>query len=63
MTYELDAGRVFTNLSIDQIKQGKGYTEDNIQLVCMAVNQLKSDWNMDTVKYICKMIVNNYEEK
>ena len=60
MTYEMDAGRVYTNISIDQIEQGKGYTEDNVQLVCMAVNQLKSDWDMDTVKYICKMIVNNY---
>ena len=59
MTYEMDAGRVYTNISIDQIEQGKGYTEDNVQLVCMAVNQLKSDWDMNTVKYICKMIVNN----
>lgn len=60
MTYEMDQGRIYTNLSIDQIEQGKGYTEDNVQLVCMAVNQLKSDWNMDTVLYICKQIVNNY---
>lgn len=44
MTYELDSGRIYTNVSIDQIEQGKGYTEDNVQLVCMAVNQLKSDW-------------------
>ena len=61
MTYELDQGRIYSNISIDQINQGKGYTEDNVQLVCMAVNQLKSDWDMDTVNYICKMIVNNYE--
>ena len=61
MTYEMDAGRVYTNISIDQIEQGKGYTEDNVQLVCMAVNQLKSDWDMNTVKYICKMIIKNYE--
>lgn len=59
MTYELDSGRVYSNVSIDQIHQGKGYTEDNVQLVCSAVNQLKSDWNMDTVMYICKQIVNN----
>lgn len=61
MTYEIDAGRVYTNISIDQIEQGKGYTEDNVQLVCMAVNQLKSDWDMNTVKYICKMVIDNYE--
>lgn len=60
MTYELDEGRIYTNVSIDQIHQGKGYTEDNVQLVCSAVNQLKSDWDMDTVLYVCKQVVNNY---
>ena len=59
MTYEMDCGRIYSNVSIDQIEQGKGYTQDNVQLVCMAINQLKSDWDMDTVKYICKMVINN----
>lgn len=62
MTYELDSGRVFSNVSIDQKIPGKGYTIDNIQLVCMAVNQLKSDFEMDTILYICKQIVNNYQK-
>lgn len=43
MTCEMDSGRVYTNISVDQIKPGKGYTLDNIQLVCSAVNQLKSN--------------------
>lgn len=60
MTYELDNGRVFTNVSVDQKNPGQGYTKENVQLVCSAVNQLKSNWNMDTVMYICKQIVNNY---
>ena len=60
MTYELDNGRVFTNVSVDQKNPGQGYTKENIQLVCSAVNQLKSNWDMDTVVYICKQIVNNY---
>ena len=60
MTYELDNGRVFTNVSVDQKNPGQGYTKENIQLVCSAVNQLKSNWDMDTVLYICKQIVNNY---
>lgn len=60
MTFELDKGRVFTNVSLDQKNPGQGYTKDNIQLVCSAVNQLKSNWDMDTVVYICKQIVNNY---
>ena len=61
MTFELDKGRVFTNVSLDQKNPGQGYTKDNIQLVCSAVNQLKSNWDMDTVLYICKQIINNYE--
>ena len=62
MTYELDSGRVFSNVSIDQKIPGKGYTIDNVQLVCMAVNQLKSDFEMDTILDICKQIVNNYQK-
>lgn len=61
MTYELDNGRVFTNVSVDQKNPGQGYTKENIQLVCSAVNQLKSNWDMDTVIYVCKQIINNYE--
>lgn len=61
MTYELDNGRVFTNVSVDQINPGQGYTKDNIQLICSAVNQLKSNWDMDTVLYVCKQITINYE--
>lgn len=61
MTYELDNGRIFTNVSLDQKNPGQGYTKDNIQLVCSAINQLKSNWDMDTVLYICKQVVNNYE--
>lgn len=60
MTYELDNGRVFTNVSVDQKNPGQGYTKENVQLVCSAVNQLKSNWDMYTVIYICKQIVTNY---
>lgn len=59
MTYELGEGRIYTNVSIDQIMPSKGYTIDNIQLVCMAVNQLKSDLDMDTILILCSAIVDN----
>ena len=59
MTFELDKGRIFSNVSIDQIKPSKGYTKDNIQLVCMAINQLKSDFDLNTIYLICKNIVDN----
>ena len=61
MTFEIDNGRIFTNLSLDQKIPGQGYTKENIQLVCQAVNQLKSDWDMDTVLYLCQAIVSNYK--
>lgn len=51
--------RINTNVSIDQIMPSKGYTIDNIQLVCMAVNQLKSDLDMDTILILCSAIVDN----
>lgn len=59
MTYELGEGRIYTNVSIDQIMPSKGYTIDNIQLVCMAVNQLKSDLDMDTILILCSAIVDS----
>ena len=40
-------------------RPSKGYTIDNIQLVCMAVNQLKSDLDMDTILILCSAIVDN----
>lgn len=57
MTYELDSGRVYTNVSIDQIDPSKGYTLNNIQLVCMGVNQMKSDLDMNTLLYLCNAII------
>lgn len=59
MTYELRQGRIYSNVSIDQIEHSKGYTPDNIQLVCMAVNQLKSDFDMQTIYKICEAICRN----
>lgn len=59
MTYQLDRGRIYSNVSIDQINPAKGYTKNNIQLVCMSINQLKSDFDMETVFKICNSIINN----
>lgn len=61
MTYIMDGGRNPYNVSIDQINPSKGYTKDNIQLVCMCVNQLKSDFDMNVVINICKNIIKNYD--
>ena len=63
MTYEMDSGRVYTNVSIDQIKPSLGYTLDNIQLVCMGVNQMKSDLNMEILLFLCKSIIQYHEKQ
>ena len=60
MTFNIDSGRNPYNVSIDQINPSQGYTKDNIQLVCMCVNQLKSDFDMNIVINICKNILDNY---
>ena len=47
MTFKQCNGSTPTNVSIDQVNHKEGYVIGNIQLVCMAVNQMKSDLEMD----------------
>lgn len=63
MTYIFFNGRTPTNVSIDRILPEKGYTMDNIQLVCMACNQMKNDLIEEQLYEFCKKIVNKYENK
>lgn len=63
MTYIFNSGRVPSNLSIDRITPSLGYTIGNIQLVCMACNQIKSDLTEPEMYNFCKGIVNTYESK
>tara|TARA_B100001093_G_C26700334_1_gene958761 strand:+ start:67 stop:876 length:810 start_codon:yes stop_codon:yes gene_type:complete len=42
--------------SIDRIDSSKGYTKDNIQLVCFIVNQAKSDLSDDVFIDMCQKI-------
>ena len=59
MTYIFNKGRIYTNVSIDRIYPNKGYTKNNIQLVCMVINQMKSDLTLNELKYYCHKIINN----
>lgn len=63
MTYDRYKGRIYTNVSVDRIDSSKGYTKDNIQLVCMAANQAKSDLTDEELYEICKGIIDIYELK
>lgn len=57
MTYDVLNGRTYTNISLDRIDSQKGYTKDNTQLVCMIVNQIKSDLTYEELYYYCDKIV------
>ena len=59
MTYIFNSGRIPTNVSVDRIDSNKSYTKNNIQLVCMAVNQMKSDLDMITFYRFCEAILLN----
>lgn len=44
------------NISVDRIDSNKGYTKDNIQLVCAVVNRMKSDMSDYKFKTMCQII-------
>jgi hypothetical protein len=50
---------MFTNISIDQINPNAGYIEDNIQLVCMAINQMKSDMSLEELYMFSEALIKN----
>lgn len=62
MTALVFCGRVPTNVSVDRIDSKRGYIKGNVQLVCMAVNQMKSDLTTEELLYFCKQIINNYQK-
>lgn len=62
MTTFLCHGRTPTNVSVDRIDPNKGYTMDNVQLVCMACNQMKNDLTIDELYHFCKQITSVYEK-
>lgn len=55
MTHQGDSPQ--TNISVDQIAPGEGYTKDNIRLVCAAVNFMKHRMTDEELVWWCKEIV------
>ena len=50
-----------TSLSIDRINPAKGYTEDNIRLVCWWVNAAMGNWGLDRLKKLIRKWVYRVE--
>lgn len=59
MTSIKGKGKHDTNISIDRIDSAKGYTKDNIQLVCSHVNMMKSNLDIQRLIYFCENIIKN----
>lgn len=57
MTFLRYTGRISTNVSVDRIDSQYDYRKNNIQLVCMAVNQMKNDLIFNDFLYFCENIV------
>jgi len=64
LTCILSKGRKHpTNVSIDRIIPGGPYTENNIQLVCRALNSWRADLSVDEFTDWCKKVVNHQTER
>jgi hypothetical protein len=62
MTTVVFNGRVPTNISVDRKDSNIGYTKENVQLVCMAVNQMKNDLSQEELIFFCNKIVEHEKE-
>lgn len=61
LTSLLYEGHINTNASIDRINSHKGYSKNNIQLVCSIVNKMKLDMTKEELMFYCKEILRNNE--
>jgi hypothetical protein len=43
--------------SLDQIEPGKGYTADNVRLVCVAANFAMNAWGLDTLIRVARGVI------
>lgn len=63
MTHQAGKGRLMQNMSLDRIDSAKGYTKDNVQIVCLAANLMKQSMSADELLNWCKEIVKNAKNK
>jgi hypothetical protein len=64
LTCRLEVGTTFdTNATIDRIEAGGPYTEDNIQIVCRAVNCFRTNKSVEDFVGWCRDVADNYERK
>jgi hypothetical protein len=44
-------------VSLDRIDSSKGYTKDNIQIVCVMFNEMKNIYSIEQVTLLCKSYI------
>lgn len=49
----------FNTVSLDRIDSSKGYTVDNVQLICSAVNKMKQDYTEDLFVLLSLLVTQN----
>jgi len=59
MTHKTNNGRVMTNISVDKKDPKKGYSKNNIQLVCFWANIAKQDLSEELFINFCKLVTSN----
>lgn len=47
--------------SLDRINPTKGYIKGNVHWVCSKINKIKSNFDINYFKYLCKCITENYK--
>ncbi len=50
------------NISVDRIDSNKGYTVDNIQLVCAIINRMKMNLSNDEFISLCDALASNNKD-
>lgn len=64
LTCKLEKGVVCrTNASVDRIVAGGPYTEDNIQLVCRAVNMWRGDLPVGAFVKWCRLVIAHHDTR
>ena len=53
----------FNTISIDRIDSTKGYTKENTQFICRAVNEMKMDRTEDLFIHLCYLVTQHNKDK
>lgn len=63
LTCKLEVGKKFnTNASVDRIEAGGPYSEDNVQLVCHALNHWRADTPIEEFVMFCKAVAAKFSD-